>query len=252
MKIDMHVHTSRHSGCAVMTPEQMAEAAVASGLDGVVMCEHDYLWTVEEAADLQTAFPPLKVFRGVEVSTREGHFLAYGIDDDALFAPQMPPEELIRRVRKAGGIVAVAHPGRYKDEVPDAVFSGPVDAIEVASGSILAYAVPTIERVQARLNAPGIAGSDGHDTWEIGLYATDFAEDIRNESELVEAVRSRRFEIYRNAARLAKLNEGVAGQTARAREALATGLSADEIWQEFGIAHSIQYGVRDGKDMRFV
>jgi hypothetical protein len=69
---------------------------------------------------------------------------------------------------------------------------------------------------------------------------------------LVAAVLAREFVIYKNLARLAKLNESVADQAARTRAALATGLSSDEIWEEFGIAHSIQYGVRDGKDMRFI
>ena len=65
MKIDMHVHTSRHSSCAVMSPQQMAEAALQSGLDGVTLAEHDYLWTAEEARELAEQFPPLAVFRAI-------------------------------------------------------------------------------------------------------------------------------------------------------------------------------------------
>jgi len=248
----MHVHTSRHSGCAVMTPAQMAAAAISAGIDGVVITEHDYLWPADEAAELQAAFPQLEIFSGVEVSTAQGHFLVYGIGDGELFAPGMAVETLVERVRPAGGIVVMSHPGRYGDDVPEGVFTCPIDGLEVASGSILAYAVPVIDRIRRRLDVPGICGSDGHDTWEIGLYATDFSVPITDVHSLVEAVRSRRFEIYRNLPRIAELNTAVAEQVARTRDAIAAGLSADEVKRKFKISLSFQAGVRDDKDMRFV
>src|SRR3954447_25820766 len=80
-KFDHHLHTSRHSPDSVISPLVLLERAHAVGLDGVVITEHDYQWEPDELADLAARAGGLKVFSGAEVSTREGHFLVYGLPD---------------------------------------------------------------------------------------------------------------------------------------------------------------------------
>src|SRR5215218_5810840 len=80
-KFDHHLHTRRHSPDSVINPLVLIERARAVGLDGVVITEHDYQWAADELADLAARADGLKVFSGVEVSTREGHFLVYGLPD---------------------------------------------------------------------------------------------------------------------------------------------------------------------------
>src|SRR5258708_38281132 len=79
MRFDLHIHTTRHSGDSSMDPFVLIDRAQEIGLDGVVITEHDWLWTEKELDELRAAAPRLVVLAGVEVSTRQGHFLAYGI-----------------------------------------------------------------------------------------------------------------------------------------------------------------------------
>lgn len=252
MKIDMHVHTSRYSACSVMSPEEMAEAAIQAGLDGVVITEHDYLWIASETEQLQAKFGDLKILRGVEVSTVEGHFLVYGIDDNGLFFAGMGYLELARRVHQAGGIVAVSHPGRYSDDTPPEVLGCPPDAVEVASMNMLAHARAAVERATARLDAASIAGSDGHAVSQIGLYATDFNVPITCEANLVAAVASRSLTVWRDQQEIDQRNIAVDRRVAVTRHLMDEGFSADDIWLSHGIPHSFQDGVIEGKDMHLV
>src|SRR5205807_2515616 len=81
MKFDLHLHTNRHSPDSIMPPQLMVSRAREIGLDGVVITEHDWLWTEDELDELRAIDPGLVVLAGVEVSTRQGHFLVYGITD---------------------------------------------------------------------------------------------------------------------------------------------------------------------------
>ena len=43
---DLHLHTSRHSLDSIMPPEAMVQHTREIGLDGVVVTEHDWIWTI--------------------------------------------------------------------------------------------------------------------------------------------------------------------------------------------------------------
>ena len=81
MKFDLHMHTTRYSPDSRMEPLDLVRRARQVGLDGVVITEHDWLWTETELEELRAAEPGLVVLAGMEVSCREGHFLAYGVRD---------------------------------------------------------------------------------------------------------------------------------------------------------------------------
>ena len=67
-----------------MSPEAMAQTAIARGIDAVVITEHDAQWSSYEVEGLQAQFPQLLVLRGIEVSTEEGHALMYGAPDELI------------------------------------------------------------------------------------------------------------------------------------------------------------------------
>src|SRR6516162_7743877 len=98
MRFDCHLHTSRYSRDSLMDPFDMVQRAVEIGLDGVVITEHDALWPERELDDLRAAAPGLVVLAGVEVSTREGHFLAYGVQDAGEIAPWIRVADLCREM----------------------------------------------------------------------------------------------------------------------------------------------------------
>src|SRR5688572_19668660 len=81
MKFYLPLPTSRHSPVSVTAPFDLLRAAEAAGLDGVVLTEHDYLWTEDELDELRAAAPGLVILSGVEVAGRGGDMLCYGVTD---------------------------------------------------------------------------------------------------------------------------------------------------------------------------
>ena len=55
MKFDLHMHTTRHSPDSFMDPFALVHRARQIGLEGVVITEHDWLWTEEELDELRAA-----------------------------------------------------------------------------------------------------------------------------------------------------------------------------------------------------
>src|SRR5262249_5791564 len=119
MKFDLHMHTTRHSPDSHMDPFALLTRAGAVGLDGVVITEHDWLWTEEELRELRAAEPALVVLAGVEVSCREGHFLAYGVKDPFAIPHGIGVAKLCREVHRQGGAVVAAHPFRWGQRFDD-------------------------------------------------------------------------------------------------------------------------------------
>ena len=117
MKVDLHVHTSKYSPCGVSSPEEMVGAAIASGLDAIVLAEHDYMWDEAELADLQGRFPGIKIFAGIEVSIDAAeHIVVIGVPDRQLFAPFMAPADVLQPCANTGGSCSCHL--RWRPEVP--------------------------------------------------------------------------------------------------------------------------------------
>ena len=103
MKFDLHMHTARHSADADSDPFELVQAAILAGLDGIVITEHDWLWTEIELAELRASAPELVILAGVEVSGRGGDVLCYGVTDLSAIPRGTPWPELCREVRRQGG-----------------------------------------------------------------------------------------------------------------------------------------------------
>ncbi|MBN1584486.1 MAG: PHP domain-containing protein [Anaerolineae bacterium] len=252
MKIDMHVHTDRYSNCGKMSPEAMAQAAIERGLDGVVMTEHNTQWSLAESQALQMQFPALKILRGIEVSAAEGHALVYGVSDsDTLaFYPEMPIAQLARFAHAAGGIVMLAHPARYEETIPSAVYHAGIDGVELFSMNIRLYMESAIQGLERILAKPGIAGTDAHAVESLGFYATDFHYAIYSEQDLVRAVQARAFTVYCDLERVRAYNRQLDGQVAQMqRLAHENTLAEREIRAHYQFSWSFQRGVRKGQDM---
>src|SRR5262245_25926287 len=108
MKFDLHLHTTRHSPDSYMDPMGMLRRARAVGLDGVVITEHDWLWTEAELQELRQAAQGLVVLAGVEVSAYEGHFLVYGVTDPLRVPRGIGVAKLCEEVHRQGGAVVAA------------------------------------------------------------------------------------------------------------------------------------------------
>ena len=186
VSIDLHVHTRLHSPCAeTLDPERLPAVLRDAGLQGLVVTEHDALWT---EAELARAMGGLRrgerIYRGIEVTTRDGHYVVIGLPDAAGLSAGMSPDALVALAHRAGAAVILAHPHRDRVGAFEAVPAG-VDAVEVfAAGGDDA-------RVLALAQARGlaaVAGSDAHADEVVGAAFTAFPRLPGDERELARLV----------------------------------------------------------------
>ena len=135
MKIDLHLHTHRYSECGCAGPEEMLEASLAAGLDGVVFTEHHTYWPEDELEEMRERFPSLLILSGVEITTPEGDLLVYGnrrLSGDLEGTPMM---QVLAETCGDEFFRAVAHPFRYDRSLEhyDLLSGIPFDGVEVAS-----------------------------------------------------------------------------------------------------------------------
>lgn len=100
-----HVHSTLSDGTA--TVAEIAAAASTAGADAVLLTDHDTL----EAQRRGLAGPHdnVLVVVGVEVSSANGHLLAFGVTRE-IDHRDLSAAEIWGRVRDAGGIGFMAHP----------------------------------------------------------------------------------------------------------------------------------------------
>jgi len=189
MHIDLHVHTSRYSGCAeFLHPGEIGARCAEVGLDGVVITDHDWLWHAAEITEIARKSPEILFFRGMECSAEGCHILVIGIDEMAPFSRGMPPAEVIRACHAQGGAAILAHP--FRDADPASLPCELFDAIEVDSTSFLAEDIPRSFELAASFDLPVVASSDAHALTRIGWAWTEFPEKPGDEKELVEMIQS--------------------------------------------------------------
>jgi predicted metal-dependent phosphoesterase TrpH len=194
MKFDLHLHTSRHSPDSIMAPQLMVRRAHEIGLDGVVITEHDWLWTEQELDELRAEAGGLVVLAGIEVSTKQGHFLVYGVTDPFAVPNGIGVAELCREVHRQGGAVVAAHPYRWNQPFDDILRTErpDLDGLELMSNNMDGDVRRRAAALNGRLKLAGLGNSDAHRVETLGCCYTEFAATIRDVGDLVQAIRGRK------------------------------------------------------------
>lgn len=201
MKIDHHLHTAKHSTDSTITDAELVAAARAAGLDGVVITDHDHQWDEYELAEIRLLAPELLILSGVEVSTKQGHFLTYGLPYYQGGRPDLDLRDLIAVADEYGAAVVVAHPFRFDRNFGVdfrqimAEFGPAFAAIEVASNNITPAVQRQIAEFVMPLDARGAAvrqtaSSDAHVAKFVGSRYTLFDAEISSMAEFVAALKS--------------------------------------------------------------
>jgi PHP domain-containing protein len=205
--LDMHVHTTIGSYDSNLSPLELIHLGKASGLDGVVVTEHDRGWDRDLARQL-TREHDFLVLCGMEVSTDLGHILVYGLEEyvsGILYA-----DTLRQVVDKIDGLMFAAHPyrkafvntdGRWDapkptltvQEAADRTLVQLVDGLEVYNGATGNRENALAVAVREQLGVRGIGGSDAHSEHGLGCCATEFERPVRTECELIAELRAGRF-----------------------------------------------------------
>ena len=80
-KVDLHVHTSERSPCAIASEDEQIRAAIAAGLDAIFITDHHRLVPVEQLDALNRTFAPFRIFGGIEVTSQGEDFRYWLIGD---------------------------------------------------------------------------------------------------------------------------------------------------------------------------
>lgn len=194
IRIDLHVHTRRYSACAEsLNPEQLPERMARSGLDGVVIAEHDHLWPAEEIDRLNQRLEKGRIYRGVEVSSCNGHFVVIGLQTMDGISPGIGISALVQRVRRQEAAIIWAHPQLCYSNTPApcslAELPQDIDAVEVFSGVTEGLHASQARAMARRNGWSQVAGSDAHILEHVGSVVTLFEYLPKNEMQLARAIR---------------------------------------------------------------
>jgi predicted metal-dependent phosphoesterase TrpH len=192
-KIDLHVH-SIYSGDNSADPEETVLRAIELGLSGLAFTEHYFYEASEPVEALKEKYGnAIRIFRGVEFSTAEGHCLIFGANTDKLSMKGAPVEEVIRLVTEARGVVIPSHPyrpGTSLGELARTVRG--IAALEGCNGANMhGYNAKAIESARAR-KLPYTGGSDAHAPQEVGSCYTEFDAEVTYEN-FIELLREGNF-----------------------------------------------------------
>lgn len=191
MLIDLHCHTLPLSTCSAVEADRLVALARERGLDGICLTEHDRAWPAAELEALRerTGFP---IFSGVELTTDQGHILAFGLDDPRAFSAIA--REVHEAAKACGALLFLAHPARdglLKVTHDTVEFFMSVEAMNGSDSRLQNMAASGLAH---GFRLPGIGGSDAHTAAEVGRGATRFPARIATQADLLGALRAGQYE----------------------------------------------------------
>jgi predicted metal-dependent phosphoesterase TrpH len=187
LRLDLHVH-SRYSVDSRLSFEQILERITYQGLQGFALTDHNTSEGLAELERLRSTYPGFWFVPGVEISTQEGHLLAYGLRESP--PPNRPLAETVERVAALGGISVLAHPFRWVHGVGRRVAAAArVQGIEGRNGKNSELSNTRAELLAARRSIAITGGSDAHEPRQVGRAFTEFTGEVTSLDDLLEQIR---------------------------------------------------------------
>jgi PHP domain len=152
-----HVHTTYSDGTA--TVAELLAAAREAGAEAVLLTDHDSLGARRDG--WEGAHDGVFLLVGTEVSPKQGHYLAFGVEREIPHAGRSP-REIAAAVRAAGGVGFAAHP--------------------FSTGGHMLYP-PLARRIVLPHDWPALEDPDGCDGIELWSLTTEAAEGWRTPGE---------------------------------------------------------------------
>ncbi|HMN62109.1 MAG TPA: PHP-associated domain-containing protein [Anaerolinea sp.] len=170
MKVDLHVHASERSGCAIHGEEAMIQAALSCGLNGMAFTDHHRLVEPARLAELNEKYAPFHIYPGIEITADDEDWLVLGAYDLALEREDWHYPQLASFTRSIGGIIILAHPYRYAPRIHVDLKTCPPDGIEGRSNNTPPMREAEIRRMAATLGMAVLSNSDAHSVRAVGSY----------------------------------------------------------------------------------
>ncbi len=184
MKADLHIHTT-FSNDGRIDPYEAIELALERGLGCIAITDHNSF----EAFDLIKDDGRVIVVPGEEVSSKEGHILAYGIDS---FIPRgLSVVDTIDAIHDAGGYAFAAHPYRWWSGLGEEItLSNPFDGIEASNARSYCKDNRKAATLAKRMGCPVSAGSDAHTPEKLGSGYLTLSDGLNTWEEIIAEMMS--------------------------------------------------------------
>lgn len=200
-RFDMHCHTKVGSIDSKISIEEYISILKSKGFDGMLVTDHDSYKGYRYYLSNVPKDPNFTVLKGVEYDTKDaGHFIVIMPQDVTLKVLQirgLALEELISVVHANGGILGPAHP--FGARSSSALFCNKVrkdwsilkkcDFFEGFNSCETPIANTIAQTLAEKCGKQCFGGSDSHKEDYVGLAYTDFAFEIKDNDDLIAAVR---------------------------------------------------------------
>ena len=200
MRIDMHCHTAEGSLDARVSIFTVVKKLKEKGYDGVLITDHNSYKGFD--AWEKSGRDDFVVLKAIEYDTADaGHMLVVLpqlADCSILSLRGMPVLKLIRLVHSLNGILGPAHPYAYckfgifnhRKWRYNSLLWGSFDFVEGFNSCAGTLSNDMAYRLGRHFNLPVFGGSDNHRLSGIGLGHTDIEADIRDNDDLLAALKS--------------------------------------------------------------
>lgn len=188
MKADLHIH-SLYSNDGKSTIEEIINSAVFRGLKCIAVTDHNSF----ESYDHLKGQKDLIVIPGEEVSSKEGHILAYNIDRE--IRRGMSVMDTIDAIHDAGGIAVAAHPYRWWSGLGEKNVVPEFDAVEGFNARSKKRDNSRSFSLAMNMGKPVTGGSDSHSPGSIGKAYTVFSDDLKTKEDVIRAIMNHETEV---------------------------------------------------------
>src|SRR6058998_3861949 len=168
MLLDLHNHT-RYSPDSRVDPAALVELARKIRLVGIAITDHNSVGGIEAAE--AAAGREFLVIPAIEVSTKSGHVLGYGIRQ--IIPRNLSVTETAERIVALGGVPVAAHPFRFWSGLgPVAVAETTFPAYETCNGRTLRRGNIRARALARERKLGETGGSDSHFLDEVAKAVT--------------------------------------------------------------------------------
>ncbi|HOF00556.1 MAG TPA: PHP domain-containing protein [Spirochaetota bacterium] len=199
MLIDLHNHTNQHSSCSRISATDLIEQYIRSGIDGICITDHNYLWNDKEKNDLKKKYEDkIKIFFGAEIDADIGHVLVFSYKDHDLYEnlKYIPINLLYRKINLETTALIWAHPLRWRNKNSTDFNKNNIkkfDAIELLNGNCDEETILSTKKIFGKHNCKFVGGSDTHSLDMAIKYGTDFENSVKDQRDLVYSIKYGKF-----------------------------------------------------------
>ena len=188
MRADLHIH-SNFSNDGVSTIEEILNSARMRGLGCIAVADHNKF----EAYDLMKDTTDMIIVPAEEVSSAEGHILAYGID--CYIERDMSIIDTIDAIHDAGGIAVAAHPYRWWSGLGEKNVIPEFDGVEGFNARSKRKDNARAFRLGCEMNKPITGGSDSHTPNTVGDGYTTLPSGLKTWQDVIKTIMNGETEI---------------------------------------------------------